>query len=604
MRKPVTRCLAVVALLCLGMTTQADAGLRHSRLAAAKSCDCAPSCQPDCCRPTIVKPCCPNVYTYQRQRSCLKPPCCDLGHGPRRACKPRHGRGYCSQGCCDTGACCDAGAGTCCSEGNCVDGCCCNGPNCAAVRLNNMANSMACLTDGCCPGGAGATISCDNCNPCYLSPAECCRLAHLIYESQTACFPKDRRSAVRKISNKYDCECTPEVMAALIYALNDADPHVRATAAAEINDQLRKGCCCSPELTEALTCALGDCHKKVARSAEKALVRCGYDVVEPCCDADACDGCDRRGHGLRGRLRNLLRGHGGCDDVCCDDSLCCDGGLCGHKCGLGCRLRGLFKNHCGVDCCDGAGCCDTGCCDGGLCGHKCGLLSGLFNKHHGDGCCDTGCCDGGICGDGLCGHKCGLLGGLFNKHHGSGCCDTGCCDGGICGDGLCGHKGGLLCGLFDRHHGNGCCDTDCCDGGICGRGICGHKGFGSRLKGIFAKHHCGDRCDDCCDACGDVGCDGCCTKKGLCGGLRGLFNRHHRDVCCDGCCPTDCCTTGAQPYTPAPQSGPTEAAPQPAPADADAPAPVPAAAPAPPAEPQACRPVPRTNLVGHFGQAN
>ena len=28
MRKPVTRCLAVVALICLGMTTQSDAGLR------------------------------------------------------------------------------------------------------------------------------------------------------------------------------------------------------------------------------------------------------------------------------------------------------------------------------------------------------------------------------------------------------------------------------------------------------------------------------------------------------------------------------------------------------------------------------------------------
>src|SRR5690606_36427515 len=133
---------------------------------------------------TIVKPCCPNVYTYQRQRSCLKPPCCDVGRGPRRACKPRHGR--CNTGCCDTGIACDAGTGVCCPNCTCTEGCCCKGPNCDAVRLNNMANNMPCLTggccptDGCCPGGAGGSVSCDTCSPCYLSPKECCRLAHLI----------------------------------------------------------------------------------------------------------------------------------------------------------------------------------------------------------------------------------------------------------------------------------------------------------------------------------------------------------------------------------------------------------------------------------------
>jgi hypothetical protein len=82
-------------------------------------------------------------------------------------------------------------------------------------------------------------------------------------------------------------------MVALVYALNDSDERVRAEAANEIGDQLRKsgGCCCSPEVTAALTCALGDCDKHVRREAEKSLCACGYDVVEGCCDTcDACGG--------------------------------------------------------------------------------------------------------------------------------------------------------------------------------------------------------------------------------------------------------------------------------------------------------------------------
>ncbi len=77
----------------------------------------------------------------------------------------------------------------------------------------------------------------------------------------------------------------------MIYALNDADEHVRAKAADEIGDQLRKNpCCCSKEVIAALTAALADCDRNVRRQAEEGLEACGYEIVDGCCDtcAPAC----------------------------------------------------------------------------------------------------------------------------------------------------------------------------------------------------------------------------------------------------------------------------------------------------------------------------
>jgi hypothetical protein len=119
-----------------------------------------------------------------------------------------------------------------------------------------------------------------------------CKLAELIYQSQTACYPRQRKHAISKLGNHYDCKCNPEIMCALVYALNDADPHVRAEAADEIGDQLRRNpCCCSCTVVSALTCALGDCAKPVVRQAEEALRACGYDVVDGCCDTCCDTGC-------------------------------------------------------------------------------------------------------------------------------------------------------------------------------------------------------------------------------------------------------------------------------------------------------------------------
>ena len=124
----------------------------------------------------------------------------------------------------------------------------------------------------------------------------------MIFQSQTACYAKDRRSAIHKLGDKFTCACNPEIMAAFVYALNDADERVRAKAADEIGDQTRKNaCCCSKEVVDALTCALGDCDRSVRRQAEEGLEACGYEVVEgncdSCCDTGCTSGCGAGGCG-------------------------------------------------------------------------------------------------------------------------------------------------------------------------------------------------------------------------------------------------------------------------------------------------------------------
>jgi len=112
-------------------------------------------------------------------------------------------------------------------------------------------------------------------------------VAHWIYESQTACYAKCRRSALKKLG-KYECTCNPEIMCAFAYGLNDADERVRKEAAYQIRKQTK--ChpeCCNCKVVAALTCALSDCDKGVRKEAEKALCACGYDVQD-CCDKPSC----------------------------------------------------------------------------------------------------------------------------------------------------------------------------------------------------------------------------------------------------------------------------------------------------------------------------
>ena len=108
----------------------------------------------------------------------------------------------------------------------------------------------------------------------------------------TACYARDRRSAIHNLGNRYNCCCNPEIMNAFIYALNDAHEGVRAKAADEIGDQIRKNrCCCSPCVVAALTCALADCDRSVRRQAEQGLEACGYEVVDGCCDGCGDGSC-------------------------------------------------------------------------------------------------------------------------------------------------------------------------------------------------------------------------------------------------------------------------------------------------------------------------
>ncbi len=165
--------------------------------------------------------------------------------------------------------------------------------------------NAGCVNGGCISGGSRV---------CDANP---CEIAELIYTSQTACYAWQRRRAVDDLGD-YDAVCNPEVMVALIYALNDASEKVRAEAADEIGDLLDDGkACCSPQVVSALTCALGDCDWFVRRQAKEALEACGYEV-----EGAGCSLC------------SLFSGSP-CGASGCGTSGCGASG-CGAQCGTGC----------------------------------------------------------------------------------------------------------------------------------------------------------------------------------------------------------------------------------------------------------------------------
>ena len=105
-------------------------------------------------------------------------------------------------------------------------------------------------------------------------------IARLIFQSQTGCYARERRSAIHALGDGYDCSLNPEILVAFVYALNDTDERVRAKAADEIGDQVGDHPDCAvPEIVAALKLALGDCDKRVRREARLALSDCGIEVV-------------------------------------------------------------------------------------------------------------------------------------------------------------------------------------------------------------------------------------------------------------------------------------------------------------------------------------
>lgn len=331
--------IAAAMVATLSLTSAAHAGLLDlfKKSGSSKCCDYAPSCQPQCCAPTITKPCCPTVHTYQRKVSKLKPPCCDTCAAPGGCCPT--GRGKCAAPCGPVGGKCAApcgpvARGKCCPpKGRCAAPCgpvakdCCpqKGRCCAPVAKDRCPLKGRCaapcgpvakgccpqprrgkccapVAKGCCPKGKGCCPRgdgcCDRgCRDDRCCDADPCEIAKLIYASQTSCYAKDRKKAI-KCLGKFDCVCNPEIMTAFIYALNDADEEVREEAAEEIRDQLKDNpCCCNQKVIAALTAALGDCDKDVRKDAEKALRCCGYEVVDGCCEGVCCDPCQRRAGG-------------------------------------------------------------------------------------------------------------------------------------------------------------------------------------------------------------------------------------------------------------------------------------------------------------------
>ena len=356
-------CSAVLAAMSIASVS--DAAQCTTSCGAAKSCGCAATTQPACCKPVIVRPCCPTIHTYQRRCSDIKPPCCDscchnggcspsncgnaggpsgCGNGgapacaaPAAACAPACAApaAACAPACAAPAAACAPAAAPACAApaAACAPACAAPAAACAPACA---APATACAPAGlgCAPGCAAPAAACGPatsctpscapacgslcgggflkglfakhncastcapgcaapataCAPTCAAPVEtrCCNanpcdIAKLIYISQTACYARQRRAALRKLGNRYDCICNPEIMTAFVYGLNDADERVRRTAADKIGDQIRKNCCCCPEIVAALTCALGDCDRGVRRQAEQALRLCGYDIVDGCC---------------------------------------------------------------------------------------------------------------------------------------------------------------------------------------------------------------------------------------------------------------------------------------------------------------------------------
>ncbi len=232
--------ITVLSLLTLIGNT-AHAGLLEFR-GGLKSCECAESCQPLSCKPSIARPCHAIIYAHQRKCSNVKPTSAATGCAAVCCCAPTSA--------CDLAASC---------------------PPFAAYSVANCGDS--------CSGGQGGC------------PEDCREIVKLIQESMTGCYATHRRDAIHKLGDRYDCVCYPQIMNAFIYGLNDSDERVRSKSADEIGDQIRRNrCICGSPVIQALQRALADCDRGVRRQAEQALKLSGYEIVDGrCCTTTQSD---------------------------------------------------------------------------------------------------------------------------------------------------------------------------------------------------------------------------------------------------------------------------------------------------------------------------
>ena len=189
--KWIRTCSAAIAMLSL--TTIAHAGLFGSH-GSGKSCGCASSCQPKCCAPTVKRPCCPTVHTYQRKVSTIKPPCCNTCRAPQSCCPKRCG---CAKPCgCSKPCSCSKRCGT-------KKPCCTPQPaKCAKppVKCATPAPTKCGAKKNCCQKKSCCQQKCCNADPCVI--------AKLIYTSQTACYARDRRHAIDDLGD-FDLSVQP-----------------------------------------------------------------------------------------------------------------------------------------------------------------------------------------------------------------------------------------------------------------------------------------------------------------------------------------------------------------------------------------------------------
>lgn len=249
--------LAGAILLLLPLNADAGSHSGNFDRAASKRCSCTPEFQPQRCRPQTTHP--GRSRTDHSLRGPTKPDNCYVGETPEEGCRCISPTSFLLASATDhppPPAAVDSDAGSSVPPAaSPPDGAVCGPVICEAIN-----------PDACCAPG---------------TPAE---LAALIQQSQTACSSWDRRVALLKLGNRYSCCCHPDVMRALLYALNDPDERVRFRAADEIGDQLRANpYCCDCSVLSALKYALADCDRLVRRQAEEALRAAGYDVTNGCC---------------------------------------------------------------------------------------------------------------------------------------------------------------------------------------------------------------------------------------------------------------------------------------------------------------------------------
>lgn len=256
----------IFRLLTCGMMLTA-ATVAHGGLFDRK-----PACGEASCVPEISRPCRPNVMSHQRQSAVCLPACCPIGCAESPSCCAPAGPDCCAQtitGCVVTGP-------ACCAPVACQPGQLCQADSVGRCAVEGCDYDSCCNREGCCCAG------------------ERCDVGKLIHQSMTACYARQRRNAVHHLSDYYELCCHPQIMDALVYALNDSDERVRAKAADEIGDQIRRnGCCCiNGDVICVLRYSLGDCDKHVRRQAEEALQLCGYRIVDGRCCCPPGPACE------------------------------------------------------------------------------------------------------------------------------------------------------------------------------------------------------------------------------------------------------------------------------------------------------------------------